>query len=84
MKTYHASGIAEQSVTAAAAPADQADPFHTTDEVADRYRVPPATVRYWRHLGTGPKGVRYGRRVLYRESELQRWEREQEAQQQAS
>lgn len=54
------------------------DVFLTTAEVAARYRTTPSTVRYWRHLGTGPKGVVIGRRVLYRESELIRWERARE------
>ncbi|MBO2439813.1 helix-turn-helix domain-containing protein [Actinomadura nitritigenes] len=58
-----------------------ADPYRTTEEVARRYRTKPSTVRYWRHAGTGPTGVLFGRRVLYRESELQRWEREREAEQ---
>jgi len=55
------------------------DPWLTTDEVAQRYRTASSTVRYWRHAGIGPKGVLIGRRVLYRESELRRWEQEQEA-----
>ncbi len=42
----------------------------TTEEVAD---TSPATVRYWRHLGIGPAGVRVGRRVLYDEAEIIRW-----------
>jgi hypothetical protein len=37
----------------------------TTEEVAQRFRTSPSTVRYWRHLGTGPAGIRVGRRVLY-------------------
>lgn len=45
----------------------------TTEEVADRFRTSPATVRYWRHLGIGPAGVRVGRRVLYDEMEVIRW-----------
>lgn len=57
------------------------DPYRTTEEVAIRYRTAPSTIRYWRHAGKGPKGVRIGSRVLYRESELQRWEREREAEQ---
>jgi hypothetical protein len=31
-------------------------------------------VRYWRHIGYGPKGVKVGRRVLYSEAELTRFE----------
>lgn len=57
------------------------DPYRTTDEVAKRYRTSPKTVRYWRYAGIGPLGVKIGTRVLYRESELCRWEREREAQQ---
>jgi DNA-binding transcriptional MerR regulator len=36
-------------------------------------RVPVATLRYWRHLGTGPRGFRTGRHVLYRLSDLLNW-----------
>jgi hypothetical protein len=57
----------------------QQDRFSTTEEVAARYRTKPGTVRYWRHAGIGPRGVKIGTRVLYRESELIRWEREREA-----
>jgi predicted DNA-binding transcriptional regulator AlpA len=36
--------------------------------------VPPvATLRYWRHLGTGPRSFRLGRRVLYRRDDLHAW-----------
>jgi predicted DNA-binding transcriptional regulator AlpA len=45
----------------------------TTEEVAQRFRTSPSTVRYWRHLGTGPTGIRVGRRVLYDEVECDRW-----------
>jgi hypothetical protein len=41
--------------------------------VAARVRTSPATVRYWRHLGIGPTGVKGGRRVLYDEAECDRW-----------
>lgn len=51
------------------------------EEVAERYRVPLATVRKWRHEGTGPAGVRFGRHVRYSLSELERWEQEQAAKQ---
>jgi hypothetical protein len=45
----------------------------TIEEVAARFRTSPSTVRYWRHLGIGPTGVRVGRRVLYEETECDRW-----------
>jgi excisionase family DNA binding protein len=46
------------------------DPLLTLDEAAERLRVPAATLRYWRHKGTGPDSFRMGRRVFYRESAL--------------
>jgi len=58
--------------------ANELDPWRTTAEVAARYRTFPSTVRYWRHAGIGPQGTKFGTRVLYRESELVRWERERE------
>ncbi|WP_406321929.1 helix-turn-helix transcriptional regulator [Streptomyces sp. NBC_01637] len=51
--------------------------YLTTIEVAARYRTVPGTVRYWRHIGYGPKGVKIGRRVLYAEVELHRFEQRQ-------
>ncbi len=38
--------------------------YLTLPEVAERYRTPEATVRYWRSTGYGPKGARVGARVL--------------------
>lgn len=52
------------------------DRYLTTSEVAKRYRAAESTVRYWRHTGYGPRGVKVGRRVLYLESELARFDRE--------
>ncbi len=40
----------------------------TTVEVAERFRTTPETVRYWRHIGYGPKSAKVGRRLLYPES----------------
>jgi hypothetical protein len=39
--------------------------YLTTEELAGVCRTAPATVRYWRHIGKGPKGFKVGRRVLY-------------------
>jgi len=36
-----------------------------TAEVAEELRTPLETVRYWRHVGKGPKSFKVGRRVLY-------------------
>ncbi len=45
----------------------------TLAEVAAIVRAPIATLRYWRHLGTGPRSFRLGRRVVYRATDLQTW-----------
>ena len=45
----------------------------TITEAATLLRVPIATLRYWRHLGTGPRGFRAGRHVLYRLSDVRNW-----------
>jgi predicted DNA-binding transcriptional regulator AlpA len=49
------------------------DDLLTTAEVAAITRAPVSTVRYWRHLGTGPRSFRLGRRVVYRRHEVDRW-----------
>jgi predicted DNA-binding transcriptional regulator AlpA len=45
----------------------------TITEAAARLRTPVATLRYWRHLGTGPDSFRLGRRVVYRRDDIDRW-----------
>lgn len=45
----------------------------TISEAAQLLRAPVATLRYWRHLGTGPRSFRLGRRVLYRRDDLHHW-----------
>jgi predicted DNA-binding transcriptional regulator AlpA len=49
------------------------DELLTMQEVADVVRVPVATVRYWRHLGTGPRSFRLGRSVRYWRTEVFAW-----------
>jgi len=49
----------------------------TLSEAADYLRTPIATLRYWRHLGTGPRGFRMGRRVMFRREDLDHWLAEQ-------
>lgn len=43
----------------------------TTEEVADLVRARPETVRYWRHIGTGPRSFKVGRRVLYAREDVE-------------
>ena len=45
----------------------------TITEAAELLRTPVGTLRYWRHLGTGPRSFRLGRRVLYRANDLHEW-----------
>ena len=50
----------------------------TSAEVAQIIRVPHATLRYWRHIGIGPKSFKMGpRRVLYRVEDVLAWVSEQ-------
>ena len=49
------------------------DELLTVQEVADVVRVPVATLRYWRHLGTGPRSFRIGRSVRYWRTEVFAW-----------
>lgn len=45
--------------------------FLTTEDVASLFRTSPETVRWWRHVGKGPRWFKMGRRVLYAESDVQ-------------
>ena len=50
----------------------------TTAEVADYLRTSEATLRYWRHKGTGPKSFRMGaKRVMYRRTDVDAYVMEQ-------
>ena len=44
-----------------------------TAEVAELVRAPIETVRYWRHVGNGPKSFKVGRRVLYAIDDVEAW-----------
>lgn len=50
--------------------------YLTTAEVAAHYRTAEGTVRYWRLTGYGPKGTKVGRRYLYSEAEVRRFDAE--------
>lgn len=45
--------------------------YITTDELAALLRTPAETVRYWRHVGKGPKSFKVGRRVLYAREDVE-------------
>jgi hypothetical protein len=40
------------------------------NEAAERLRVAPGTLANWRTAGGGPRYIKFGRRVLYPEAEL--------------
>jgi DNA-binding transcriptional MerR regulator len=45
----------------------------TLEEAAALMRQPAATLRYWRHIGTGPASAKLGRRVVYRRRDVEVW-----------
>lgn len=47
------------------------DDYMTTQEVAELFRRSPESVRYWRHVGKGPRSFKIGRRVLYARSDVE-------------
>ena len=49
------------------------DDLLTMAEVAAIVRAPVATLRYWRHLGTGPRSFRVGRGVRYWRTDVHSW-----------
>lgn len=56
------------------------DRYLTTEDLAEHYRTSSATVRYWRHIGYGPAGIKVGRRVLYPEADIVRFDAERRSQ----
>jgi predicted DNA-binding transcriptional regulator AlpA len=42
-------------------------------EVAELTGLPVNTLRFWRHQGTGPRSIKLGRRVVYRECDVVDW-----------
>ena len=42
-------------------------------ELANYLGVPLSTIYEWRYRGTGPRGVRLGKHVRYRMSDVERW-----------
>jgi excisionase family DNA binding protein len=51
----------------------QNDRLLTLEEVAGYLQVPVKTLYDWRHRGLGPRGLRVGRYVRYRQSALDTW-----------
>jgi hypothetical protein len=53
------------------------DEMLSIEEASAFLRVPVATMRYWRHLGSGPFSFRVGRHVRYWRTDLVLWRAEQ-------
>jgi excisionase family DNA binding protein len=53
------------------------DRLLTSAEVARILGVPQATLRQWRWRGVGPRGIRVGRHIRYRRSDVDRWVEDQ-------
>lgn len=53
------------------------DEMLSLQEACDFLRVPEGTLRYWRHLGAGPRSFKVGRHVRYWRADLILWLTEQ-------
>lgn len=49
------------------------DEMLSLQEAAKFLRVPEGTLRYWRHLGSGPRSFKVGRHVRYWRTDLILW-----------
>ena len=47
--------------------------FFTPAELETAYRIPVATAAKWRWNGSGPAFVKFGAKVLYRQSDVEAW-----------
>lgn len=59
--------------------ADPMPEMLTVGDLAKLFQKSEATIRYWRHTGYGPKGTKFGRRVLFRRADVDAWIAAQEA-----
>ena len=46
----------------------------TQEQLAARWQMSPRTLEQWRWLGKGPRFLKIGARVLYREEDVEAWE----------
>lgn len=52
---------------------DHEKKYLRSEQAAAHLDIPLETLRYWRKNGTGPKGVKIGRHVMYRRADLDAW-----------
>lgn len=50
--------------------------YFTPPETAEHYRVPLATVRYWKQINYGPRPVKVGAHLRYPIEEIDRFDAE--------
>ena len=60
-----------------ATPTHPDDELLSIEEAAALLRTPVATLRYWRHLNSGPHSFRVGRSVRYWRGDVIAWLQEQ-------
>ena len=60
-------------------PTEQAEEFWQAKQVAEHTGIPEGTIRYWVHVGYGPKSFKLGRRRVWRRSVVEEWLAAQEA-----
>lgn len=44
-----------------------------TKEVSQQLGIPEQTLRWWRHVGRGPRSFKIGRHVAYMPSDVDSW-----------
>lgn len=49
------------------------EPLLTLEEVSAMLRVPVGTLYRWRYVGAGPRSLKVGRHVRYRERDVELW-----------
>ncbi len=53
------------------------EPLLSVPDISTKLGVPPATIYQWRYLGKGPRGIRVGRHLRFRQADLDKWIEEQ-------
>lgn len=53
------------------------EPFLYIDEASGQLRIPVETLRTWRKAGKGPRSAKIGKRIVYRQGDLDAWIDEQ-------
>ena len=68
----------EDRTTQTKAKAPMGNDLMFTKEVSEEIRVPEATLRWWRHMGKGPRSFLLGaKRVVYKRADVDAWVEEQ-------